>query len=93
VLQTKIDYKQAIKLSDAPTGRMWMQSLEPLRWTVQAAIAVNGNVAALGEQVGIFIDLRSHRPLRMPAPLKQMYHELTEQQSTLIDANSPQILV
>lgn len=76
ILQTKIDYKQSIKISDQPSGKMWMQNLESLRWTVNAAIAVNGRVAAFGEQVGIFIDLQSNKPIRMPQELKQRYYEL-----------------
>ncbi|MFM7599889.1 MAG: acyl-CoA thioesterase [Pseudanabaena sp.] len=77
ILQTKIDYKQSIKISDQPSGKMWMQNLEALRWTVKAAIAVNGEVAALGEQVGIFVDLQSNKPMRIPQALKQKYQELT----------------
>jgi acyl-CoA thioester hydrolase len=71
VLQTKIDYKQAIKLSDRPIGRMWMAAVEKLRWTVKGVITVNGDVAAVAEQMGIFVDLQTYKPIRMPAELKQ----------------------
>lgn len=75
IVQTKIDYKQSIKISDAPSGRMWMKAMESLRWTVNAEIVVNGKVAALGEQVGIFVDLQNNKPIRMPERLKQKYQE------------------
>jgi acyl-CoA thioester hydrolase len=75
IVQTKIDYKQSIKISDAPIGRMWMKTMEPLRWTVNASIVANGKVAALGEQVGIFVDLQNNKPIRMPERLKQKYQE------------------
>jgi acyl-CoA thioester hydrolase len=75
VVQTKIDYKQSIKISDAPIGRMWMKTMESLRWTVNAAISIDGKVAALGEQVGIFVDLQNNKPIRMPERLKQKYQE------------------
>lgn len=75
IVQTKIDYKQSIKLSDAVSGKMWMKALESLRWTVNAAIVVNGKIAALGEQVGIFVDLQNNKPIRMPERLKQQYQE------------------
>jgi acyl-CoA thioester hydrolase len=75
IVQTKIDYKQPIKISDTPSGKMWIKTMESLRWTVSAAIAVNGKVAALGEQVGIFVDLQNSKPIRMPEGLKQKYHE------------------
>ncbi|PZO44121.1 MAG: thioesterase [Pseudanabaena frigida] len=76
ILQTKIDYKQAIKIADKPSGKLWMKSLESLRWTVSAAIAVNGKVAAISEQVGIFVNLQSNKPIRIPQELKQKYDEL-----------------
>ncbi len=75
IVQTKIDYKQPIRISDTPSGKMWVRTMESLRWTVNAAICVNGKVAALGEQVGIFVDLQSNKPIRMPEGLKQKYHE------------------
>jgi acyl-CoA thioester hydrolase len=75
VIQTKIEYKQAIKLADVPIGKMWIKTMESLRWTVNAAIVVNGKVAALGEQVGIFVDLQSKKPIRMPERLTQKYRE------------------
>jgi acyl-CoA thioesterase FadM len=36
---------------------------------------VNDKIAALGEQVGIFVDLQNKKPLRMPEGLKQKYQE------------------
>ncbi|WP_416670841.1 acyl-CoA thioesterase [Egbenema bharatensis] len=76
LLQTKIDYKQSIKLSDTPMGKMWMKSLEPLRWTVNATIGVNEQVAAIGEQVGIFVNLQTNKPIRIPKVLKQKYSKV-----------------
>ena len=75
IVQTKIDYKQSIKISDTPSGRMWMKTMGSLRWTVNATIVIDGKVAALGEQVGIFVDLRNNKPIRMPERLKQKYQE------------------
>jgi acyl-CoA thioester hydrolase len=76
ILQTRIDYKQSIKIFDNPCGRMWMKTVEPLRWTVSAVISVNGKVAALGEQGGLFVNLQNNKPVRMPERLKQRYQEL-----------------
>jgi acyl-CoA thioester hydrolase len=78
IVQTKIDYKQPIKISDFPSGKMWIKTMESLRWTVNAEIVVNDKVAALGEQVGIFIDLQTNKPIRMPESLKQKYREYRE---------------
>lgn len=73
IVQTKIDYKQPIKISDMPIGKMWMQSMESLRWRVNAVISVDGKTAALGEQVGVFVNLLSKKPVRMPAELRHKY--------------------
>lgn len=79
IVQTKIDYKQPIRISDNPSGKMWIKTMESLRWSVSAEIAVNGKVAAFGEQVGIFVDLQNNKPLRMPEELKQKYREFVAQ--------------
>lgn len=75
IVQTKIDYKQPIRISDTPSGKMWIKAMESLRWTVNAEICVNDKVVALGEQVGIFVDLQNNKPIRMPERLKQKYHD------------------
>jgi acyl-CoA thioester hydrolase len=81
IVQTKINYKQPIKISDFPKGKMWVEAMESLRWTVNAEIVVNGKVAALGQQVGIFIDLQNNKPIRMPEGLQQKYRESLAQAS------------
>jgi acyl-CoA thioester hydrolase len=73
VLQTKIDYKQALKLGDRPIGRLWVESLESLRWHVSAEISVGEKVSAIGRQTGIFINLQNNKPIRIPPRLQQQY--------------------
>jgi acyl-CoA thioester hydrolase len=75
ILQTKIDYKQSIKLADQPLGKIWMKALESLRWTISAEFSVNTKVVALGEQAGIFINMQTHKPIRIPELLKQKYQQ------------------
>ncbi len=78
ITHTQIDYKKPIQLADTPNGKMWMKALESLRWTVSAVISVNGNVSAIAEQVGVFVDLQTNKPIRMPQILKQKYQELSQ---------------
>jgi acyl-CoA thioester hydrolase len=75
VLQTKIDYKQAIQMADRPIGKMWVESLESLRWIVSAEIIIAGKISAIAQQTGIFINIESKRPIRIPARLQQQYDE------------------
>ncbi len=76
IVQTKIDYKQPLRLSDQPIGKMWMSTLESLRWNVCAEITSNDKTCAMGEQVGIFVNLQSQKPIRIPEVLQQQYRKL-----------------
>jgi acyl-CoA thioester hydrolase len=73
VLQTKIDYKQSIVLGDRPIGKMWIESLEALRWVVSAEITTGDKISAMGQQMGIFINLETKKPMRIPDRMKQQY--------------------
>ncbi|MCL5997365.1 MAG: hypothetical protein M1546_15100 [Chloroflexi bacterium] len=52
---------------------MWVSDLGPLRWMVDAVISVEDRVAATARQVGIFVNVASTRPVRMPQALVQKY--------------------
>jgi acyl-CoA thioester hydrolase len=73
VLQTNIDYKQTLKMGDRPTSRMWVASLATLRWTVSAEISNAGKVATIAQQTGIFVNLQTNKPIRVPTRLQQQY--------------------
>jgi acyl-CoA thioester hydrolase len=73
VLQTKIDYKQSIAMGDRPIGKMWIESLEALRWVVSAEIITGDKVSAIGQQMGIFINLATKKPIRIPERMQQQY--------------------
>jgi acyl-CoA thioester hydrolase len=73
VLQTKIDYKQSIVLGDRPIGKMWVESLESLRWVVSAEIVTGDKISAIGQQMGIFLNLETKKPIKIPERMKQSY--------------------
>jgi acyl-CoA thioester hydrolase len=75
VLQTTINYKQAINITDRPIGKMWIESLASLRWVVGAEISIADKVSAIAQQTGIFINLQNQKPLRIPTRLQQQYDE------------------
>jgi acyl-CoA thioester hydrolase len=75
VLQTKIDYKQSLMIGDRPIGKMWVASLESLRWVVSAEITTGDKVAAVGQQTGIFVNVQTKKPVKIPERLKQQYAE------------------
>jgi acyl-CoA thioester hydrolase len=73
ILQTKIDYKQSIVLGDRPIGKMWIESLESLRWVVSAEIMTGDKISAIGQQMGIFLNLETKKPIKIPERMKQSY--------------------
>lgn len=73
VLQTSIEYKKPINMFDLPIGRMWMSEMKRLRWKFNAEFVANGNLAAIAEQSGCFIDLSSRKPVPIPAQLTEEY--------------------
>ncbi len=75
VLQTKIDYKQSIVMGDRPIGKMWVESLESLRWAVSAEITTSDKISAFGQQMGVFVNLQTKKPMRIPERVKQQYAE------------------
>ncbi|MGF1575874.1 MAG: acyl-CoA thioesterase [Cyanophyceae cyanobacterium] len=79
LLKTTIDYKQSIRFGDTAMGRMWAESMGSLRWIVRAEIIANGQLAAQSKQVGIYVDLQTGKPIRLPAQLRQQYEQFREQ--------------
>lgn len=75
LVQTKIDYKRSITLVDKPVGRMWISKVKTMKWFVNAEISVDGMIAATAEQTSCFIDLKTKRPVPVPAELQQKYLE------------------
>jgi acyl-CoA thioester hydrolase len=75
VMQTTIDYKQSIQMADRPIGKMWIDSLASLRWIVGAEISIEGKTSAMAQQTGIFINLQTKKPIRIPERLQQHYDE------------------
>lgn len=70
-----MDYRQPIGICDRPIGKMWIKKMESVRVGVSAEISVKGKVAALGEQVCVFVNLQTNKPIRVPETLKQKYGE------------------
>lgn len=70
---TEIEYKRPIKLKDQVIGRLWASNLGRLKWTVQAEIVSNNQLAAVATQKGAFINLQTGRPISIPEELQHKY--------------------
>jgi len=62
-------------MTDRPIGKMWVESLASLRWIVSAEIAIAGKISAIAQQTGIFINLETKKPIRIPERLQQQYQD------------------
>ena len=73
VLQTRIDYKKALRLFDRVSGRIWVSDIQKIKWVVNFEILHDQEVAAFAEQTGLFVGLTRKRPIPMPDDLKAKY--------------------
>ncbi len=64
---THVEYKRPVRLLDRPVGRLWVTEASRARWAVGIEIVVGAVVAVTGEQTGAFVDLKTLRPVRVPA--------------------------
>ncbi|MBD2510311.1 acyl-CoA thioesterase [Nostoc muscorum FACHB-395] len=83
---TEIAYKRPIKIVDQVIGRLWLSNLGRLKWTVQAEIFSNNELAAVASQKGAFVSLQNSRPIPIPEELKNKY--LEHQKGNLKDYSS-----
>ena len=65
--ETRVAYRRPIRMADRPVGRLWLTEAGRARWSVGIEIVVGDAVAATGAQSGVFVDLATLRPVRVPA--------------------------
>jgi acyl-CoA thioester hydrolase len=70
---TEIEYKRPIKIIDQVIGRLWLSNLGRLKWTVQAEIFSNNELAAVASQKGGFVSLQNNRLIPIPEELQKKY--------------------
>jgi acyl-CoA thioester hydrolase len=70
---TEIEYKRPIKIIDRVVGRLWLSNLGRLKWTVQAEILSNNELAAVATQKGGFVSLQNNRLIPIPEELQKKY--------------------
>ena len=72
LLETHITYRDALTIHDRPEGRMSVEAMGRVRWTVAAEFITpeSGRVHATARQTGLFIRLATRRPVPVPEPLR-----------------------
>jgi acyl-CoA thioester hydrolase len=72
LLETHIAYRDALTIHDKPEGRMSVESMGRVRWTVAAEFVTGGGrVHATARQTGLFIRLDTRRPVAIPERLRR----------------------
>jgi acyl-CoA thioester hydrolase len=72
LLETHITYRDALTIHDKPEGRMTVESMGRVRWTVAAEFVTpdSGRIHATARQTGLFIRLDTRRPIAIPERLR-----------------------
>ena len=77
--RTSIEYKRPLRLFNRFTGRVWVTQLEGVRWSVAHEFLHDGKIAATAEQSGIFLNLKTFRPVAVPAELIDKFNAFQAQ--------------
>ncbi len=78
VAQTRVDYKEPLRLFDQPTGWMWAQDMGDRYFMLAAEFTLGGKVVATAEQVAVFVNRTDWQPTPIPEELARLYMELRE---------------
>ncbi|MHB8077803.1 MAG: acyl-CoA thioesterase [Candidatus Krumholzibacteriia bacterium] len=71
---TEIDYRRPITLHDRVLSAMWIPEIGDTRWTARAEFLIDdGPPAAVAMQWGVFFDLKTKRPIPLPAKLREAW--------------------
>src|SRR3954454_21168660 len=72
LLETHIVYRDALTIQDKPDGRMWVERVGRVRWTVGAEFITPdaGRVHATAKQTGLFIRLQTRRAVAIPSEVR-----------------------
>jgi acyl-CoA thioester hydrolase len=72
LLETHITYRDALTIHDKPEGRMTVESMGRVRWTVAAEFVTpdSDRIHATARQTGLFIRLDTRRPIAIPERLR-----------------------
>ncbi len=77
IARTEIQYKSPIRLFDVVSGTAWLKSLGRTSWELSATFVIVGHnrIAAEATQHGLFINMKTHRPVRVPDALTMLFQQ------------------
>lgn len=74
LMHTEIDYLAPVRFPDIVTGRMWLAEHGRSKWELAAEFQSQGTgqVVARARQTGVFIALKTLRPVRLPEEYRSL---------------------
>ncbi len=75
LVSTNIIYKRPIRLFEKPVIDMWVSSIGNASLTIDAEICVNGLLTSRVRHVGVFIELATGKPVRLPKVCVRKFQE------------------
>jgi acyl-CoA thioester hydrolase len=72
---THLDYKRPIRMHDQVIGSIWMDKFDSSGWIANIEFTVNGKLAAMGAQGGVFINIGTMKRAEPPGGMKKKYDE------------------
>lgn len=74
LVSTEIKYRKGVRLFDKPKCSMWISGITKTSLTVNACITVDGELRTEVEHVGVFVNLTTLRPVRLPKEFADAVH-------------------
>ena len=70
--RTEIDYRTPVRLPDTVDGRLWVEEAGRAKFVLGAEFIsrANGQVAATARQFGVFVSMKTSRPVPLPKEYK-----------------------
>lgn len=78
IAATNIHYKRPVKLFEKPHGVMWVSKMGQASMTISAELHVGDELRTVVEHVGVFIDLATGRPIRLPSLCVDLFKNANE---------------
>jgi len=68
LMHTEIDYLAPVRFPNNVSGRMWLAGRSRIKWELAAEFQsqANDKLVARARQNGVFVELKSLRPVRLP---------------------------
>ena len=75
IARTEIQYKSPIRLFETVSGTAWLTSLGRTSWELSAVFTIvkQDRIVAEATQQGLFINMKTNRPVRVPAALTALF--------------------